>query len=329
VVGVVSATDPDAHDSLTFALLDDAGGRFTIDPTSGVIMVADGSLLDFETVDQHDVLVQVTDAGGLSDTETFSIAVQFDNNGDDALSGGDTDDVIAGGPGNDQIYGNGGDDQLSGGSGDDELDGGDGADVLDGGDGVDLLMGGSGADQLSGGPGGDMVFGDDGDDWLIGGDGVDQLHGGLDNDRMDGGADDDRLFGNSGDDILNGDGGNDTLFGSVGKDVLRGGIGSDTLSGGMGKDRFVFDAVGPDVDVITDFESGDILGIGEMLTGFSAGQEADFVRLVDGGANTTVQVDADGAANGSIYTSMVVLNGVTGTTLGALVNAGQIDFLIA
>jgi hypothetical protein len=105
VVGVVSATDSDAGDTLTYALLDDAGGRFTIDPASGAIMVADGSLLDYETADQHSVVVQVTDAGGLSDTETFAIAVQFDNSGDDMLTGGASDDVIDGGPGNDQIYG--------------------------------------------------------------------------------------------------------------------------------------------------------------------------------------------------------------------------------
>ncbi len=82
VVGTVSATDPDAGDALTYALVDDAGGRFTIDPASGAIMVADGSLLDYETADQHSVVVQVTDAHGLSATATFSIAVQFDNSGE-------------------------------------------------------------------------------------------------------------------------------------------------------------------------------------------------------------------------------------------------------
>jgi Ca2+-binding RTX toxin-like protein len=146
---------------------------------------------------------------------------------------------------------------------------------------------------------------------------------------MDGGDGDDWLFGNSGDDVLNGDAGDDTIFGSVGNDVIRGGPGNDTLSGGMGADRFVFDSVGDGVDVITDFGTGDVLAIGNALSGFSAGQEADFVRLVDDGTNTTVQVDADGAANGSAYESIAVLNGVTGTTLSALVSAGQIDFLIA
>jgi Ca2+-binding RTX toxin-like protein len=310
VVGVVSATDPDAGDALTYALLDDAGGRFSIDPTSGAIMVADGALLDFETADQHSVVVQVTDVGGLSATATFAIAVQFDNSGDDMLTGTAGDDVLDGGPGDDQISGEGGNDTLAGS------------------DGTDLLTGGSGSDQLTGGAGDDMLFGDAGDDWLVGGDGADQLHGGVDNDRMDGGAGDDQLLGNSGNDILNGDAGADTIFGSVGNDVVRGGAGSDTLSGGMGADRFVFDGI-DGVDLITDFGSGDILAIGNLLTGFSAGQEAAFVRLVGEGANTAVQVDADGAATGSAFTSVAVLNGVTGTTLGALVNAGQIDFWLS
>jgi Ca2+-binding RTX toxin-like protein len=275
LVGTVAATDPDAGDTLTYALLDDAGGRFAIDPTTGAITVADGSLLDYETADQHSVVVQVTDVGGLSDTETFSIGVLFDNSGDDALTGDGGDNVIDGGPGNDQIYGQDGNDHLIGGSGNDTLMGGDGNDVLDGDDGDDVLNGGAGSDQLHGGAARDM------------------------------------------------------LFGSFGNDVLKGGAGNDTLSGGPGADRFVFDSVDRNVDVITDFGTGDVLDIGDMLTGYSAGEEAEFVRLVDNGASTTVQVDADGAANGSAFESIAVLNGVTGTTLTTLVNAGQIDFWLS
>ena len=72
-VGTVSVTDPDAGDSATYALTDDAGGRFAIDGATGEITVADGSLLDFESAASHDVTVQVTDAGGLAHTETFTI----------------------------------------------------------------------------------------------------------------------------------------------------------------------------------------------------------------------------------------------------------------
>jgi Ca2+-binding RTX toxin-like protein len=311
VVGVVSATDPDAGDALTYALVDDAGGRFTIDSASGAITVADGSLLDYETADQHSVVVAVTDAHGVSATAIFAIAVQFDNSGNDTLSGSAADDV------------------MDGGAGDDALSGDSGNDVLNGGDGADFLSGGSGVDQVSGGAGGDVLFGDDGDDWLIGGDGADGLHGGLDHDRMDGGAGNDSLMGNSGNDVLNGDEGDDALFGSLGNDVLRGGAGSDSLSGGSGADRFVFDALGQGIDVISDFGAGDVLAIGNLLSGFVAGQEADFVRLVANGPNTTLEVDADGAANGSVYAPVVALNGGAGTTLTGLMSGGQIDFLIA
>jgi Ca2+-binding RTX toxin-like protein len=121
VVGTVSANDPDAGDTLTYALLDDAGGRFAIDPTTGEITVADGSLLDYRTAAQHTIVVAVTDGGGLTDSATYSIAVQFDNSGDDALTGDGGDNVIDGGPGNDQIYGQDGNDHLIGGSGNDTL----------------------------------------------------------------------------------------------------------------------------------------------------------------------------------------------------------------
>lgn len=60
-VGEVSVSDGDEIDLFAFALTDDAGGRFTID-TEGVIRVADGSRLDFESQSSHDVVVQVTDS---------------------------------------------------------------------------------------------------------------------------------------------------------------------------------------------------------------------------------------------------------------------------
>jgi Ca2+-binding RTX toxin-like protein len=326
VVGAVTASDPDAGDTLSFALLDDAGGRFAIDHGSGVISVADGSLLDYQTADHHSITVQVTDAGGLSQSMTAEISVALDNSGDDTFTGDAGDNVIDGGPGNDVLNGLDGNDHLIGGSGNDQLDGGAGDDVLDGNDGDDLALGGDGADQVNGGAGNDLLFGDDGNDWLSGGDGQDQLYGGLNDDRLDGGAGDDQLFGNSGNDVLHGDAGNDTLYGSMGDDVLAGGAGDDLLSGGSGADRFVFTDVNDGVDTITDFGAGDVLAIGGMLSGFTAGQEADYVNLVDDGTNTTVQVDVDGAANGSSFETIALLNGVTGSSLTDLANAGKIDF---
>ncbi len=94
VVGAVAASDPDA-DGLTYALTDDAGGRFAIDATTGQITVADGALLDHEVATQHNITVKVTDPGGLSDTATFAITVGDlgDTNASPAIAGLSGDQV--------------------------------------------------------------------------------------------------------------------------------------------------------------------------------------------------------------------------------------------
>ena len=99
-VGTVTATDPDAADSASYALTDDAGGRFTIDGSTGEITVADGSLLDYETATSHDLTVQVTDSGGLTYTETFTITVNDRSDSapsDLTLSGSSVDENSANG----------------------------------------------------------------------------------------------------------------------------------------------------------------------------------------------------------------------------------------
>lgn len=79
VVGLLSRTDPDAGDTGTYSLDDSAGGRFgvqTVGPTSANLIVADGSLIDYETAQSHSVTVRFTDAGGLFVTQAFVISVQ-------------------------------------------------------------------------------------------------------------------------------------------------------------------------------------------------------------------------------------------------------------
>jgi hypothetical protein len=75
VVGSVIAADPDAGDRLTYALTDDADGRFAIDPSTGVISVADGARLDYESGAQHNITVSVTDAGGLRASGAYAVGV--------------------------------------------------------------------------------------------------------------------------------------------------------------------------------------------------------------------------------------------------------------
>ena len=74
VVGSVSASDPDASDTLSYAITGgDPSGAFAIDAATGQITVADSAQLDFETTPVFNLTVTVTDAGGLTDTATVTV----------------------------------------------------------------------------------------------------------------------------------------------------------------------------------------------------------------------------------------------------------------
>lgn len=75
VADVIGVYDLDAADTHTFSLTDDGGGRFAIDANTGVITIANGSLLDYETNTSHDVTVRVTDSGSLSHDEVLTINI--------------------------------------------------------------------------------------------------------------------------------------------------------------------------------------------------------------------------------------------------------------
>ncbi|MFC4991463.1 cadherin domain-containing protein [Rubritalea tangerina] len=71
VVMQVQADDEDASEVLTYSLM--SGGSFAVHPTSGVITLA--SELDYETQSEHVLGIQVSDAGGLTDTATVTVSV--------------------------------------------------------------------------------------------------------------------------------------------------------------------------------------------------------------------------------------------------------------
>jgi len=73
VVGTLTAIDPNSTTGFTFSLLDNAGGRFDINGNQ--LVVADGSLLNFEANTSHQVTVRVTDASGAFYDESLAIAV--------------------------------------------------------------------------------------------------------------------------------------------------------------------------------------------------------------------------------------------------------------
>ena len=78
-------TDVDVGDALRYSLTDSAGGRFAIDATTGVLTVADGSLLNYEAAASHNITVRVTDSGTNHDANYCIIGEQHTV---DAGSGG-------------------------------------------------------------------------------------------------------------------------------------------------------------------------------------------------------------------------------------------------
>jgi len=277
VVGSVVLTDIDDNGgALSYALLDDADGRFAIDGMTGEITVADSLALDFEQAMSHFVTVEVTE-GSETSTQMVEIFVSDVDGpeiivGDDlgrTLIGDDFNDDFTGGLGADSFFGGAGNDILFGGGGNDILDGGAGDDILNGGAGRDIIFGSAGSDTIigggsfdtvtyinstsgvtlnleTGGTGGDaagdtydgiaQIEGSNFDDVINSGSGNHLLWGHDGNDRLTGGDGVDRLFGGDGNDILDGGANNDIFSGGAGNDTFRGGEGADRHLGSLGFD---------------------------------------------------------------------------------------------
>jgi hypothetical protein len=78
VAGITAfASDPDGTDAITYSLTDDAGGRFTIDPHTGVVTVAGG--LDRESAASYTIEVTATSTDGSIESRNFTIAVDDAN----------------------------------------------------------------------------------------------------------------------------------------------------------------------------------------------------------------------------------------------------------
>ena len=270
----MSGVDADANEQFTYALVDDADGRFAIDGATGEITVADSLGLDFEAQPTHELSVRVTDSAGNSHVDT--VTVSLSDVAGERVFGDGHDNVILGDIGNDYLLGGDGNDTLSGGAGTDWLYGQNGDDRVSGGDGNDYIIDQSGSDHLQGGAGNDYVldydYYDNGRDTLEGGEGNDLLLSGGGGDIVDGGEGTDTLYystsregvqvtlGEAGettvgvggtadgdqisnienvlasryDDSVTGNSENNTIYGYLGDDVIDGGAGNDTLYGDYG-----------------------------------------------------------------------------------------------
>lgn len=130
---------------------------------------------------------------------------------------------------------------------------------------------------------------------------------------------DETVTGTAGHDRLLGGLGIDTINGMDGNDYIWGGVGADMLTGGTGVDRFAYQSVSEGGDTITDFKAGvdgDVVDF--AIIARQLGWKADlinngYVRFVQSGMNTLLQVDADGGANG--FMTMATLKNVKATTL--------------
>jgi len=84
LVCTLATADPDAGDSHTYTLVDTAGGRFALQNTH--IVVANGSLLDFNAAASHTIRVRTTDQGGLSYEKNFTVSVTNVNDAPTGIS---------------------------------------------------------------------------------------------------------------------------------------------------------------------------------------------------------------------------------------------------
>ncbi|MEA2944009.1 MAG: large repetitive protein, partial [Bradyrhizobium sp.] len=76
-VGITATSaDPGGGPAAVFSLTDNAGARFAIDSSTGMVSVANGAAIDFETASGHayNITVQAL-AGALTSTRSFSIGV--------------------------------------------------------------------------------------------------------------------------------------------------------------------------------------------------------------------------------------------------------------
>ena len=188
VVATLSTVDADTGDSHSYAITDDASGFFEI--TGNEIRVNANADIDFESAENHDITVQVTDSAGNQYSEQLTINVNDDISepviyhvGDGSRYHNITSDLsnedlagythVVGDASNDTIIGNEAVTNYDGGSGHDHITGSSGDDMIQGGAGNDILSGGAGNDTVAGGEGHDTYVMNpfDGSDYFSGGEG--------------------------------------------------------------------------------------------------------------------------------------------------------------
>jgi len=279
------------------------------DANTGTISFAAGAPLPSD-VGVHALLVTATEPDGQSSTTTITLTV-LDGTLVEGTSGNDN---LTGTIQGDLILGYGGHDTIIGQPGADVLDGGEGNDNLQGEAGNDVLIGGLGNDNLAGHSGDDLLQGGDGNDYLNAGDGNDTADGGAGNDTINGGewGTSNLLIGGDGDDVFHNIGpqGMDTVDAGAGDDLIglylyqsdltvTTGSGSDLITLGYSYVYGSNNATITDFDVSQDSMEFDSF-LSNRLTGWDGASNpfgAGFLRLVQNGSDTILEVDVNGGGD--------------------------------
>ena len=111
-----------------------------------------------------------------------------------------------------------------------------------------------------------------------------------------------------GDDLIVGNALDNRISGGSGNDALLGGGGADGLEGGAGRDRFDYNGLGEAGDTIVDFttgDGGDVLDLHDLLEALGSSHDGNaftggYLRFQQSGADTLVQIDADGGGDGFV-----------------------------
>ena len=245
------------------------------------------------------------------------------------IQGGWSKELLAGTDGADNIRGGAGNDTLEGGAGDDILAGDAGNDLLSGGDGNDILYDSGKRGTLYGGSGDDYL------DWHSRSGGVALLDGGVGNDfiytsaglgasaniSVSGGEGADSIavsgFGAEQHVRVDAGSGDDVVHVSVGAAVeVTLGAGADTLivtGGRYGSASY------PVPTVVEDYQPGtDVLHLGfddgsvdwSNWSGSDNPFGSGYVRLLQRGADTVLQIDADGYGRTYGYTDVLQFRGI-------------------
>jgi Ca2+-binding RTX toxin-like protein len=274
VVGTFGAADPDAGDTHSFSVLNDA--RFEV--AGGELRLKAGVSLDYEAAQSLSLKVRATDAAGLTVDQNVTVTVvdaieRYDGTaGNDTMVGGMGADSLVAGGGTDRVLGGGGDDIIVYNADVPQWTSGFGAlnvgsptiagtnefvsiqnkarsyDAFDGGDGRDTMVMTSGGDAFflddsySSHPGVSTEARVLGVELFEAGSGDDVID--LTSKRaayttsatMNGGDGNDVLWSGDAADRLDGGEGNDNLWGGGGSDSLLGGAGADKLDGSIGND---------------------------------------------------------------------------------------------